>query len=67
VPIYEYVCLDCQEQFETLVLGSDEEVTCPSCQSDKLERAMSCFAKGSSGTKSGSGLSSACSGTGGFS
>lgn len=67
MPIYEYICLDCQNQFETLVLSSEEEIVCPSCQSVRLERALSSFAMGNSGGKSIPGISSSCSGSGGFS
>jgi putative FmdB family regulatory protein len=49
MPIYEYVCADCQHQFEELVLSSHEVVHCPSCDSTRLDRAMSVFASKSSG------------------
>lgn len=62
MPIYEYVCLDCEKNFETLVLSSDEEVECPDCHSKRLEKAMSSFAFAGSG-----GQSAGCSNTGGFS
>ncbi len=44
MPIYEYICLDCENSFETLVLSTDEEVVCPVCESKRLEKAMSSFA-----------------------
>jgi putative FmdB family regulatory protein len=31
MPIYEYVCNDCQKPFEKLVLKSREKITCPQC------------------------------------
>jgi putative FmdB family regulatory protein len=40
MPMYEYVCQECQHGFETLVFG-DEEVECPQCKSAKLERQLS--------------------------
>lgn len=67
MPIYEYVCIDCNNEFETLVLSSDEKVVCPSCESTRLEKKMSCFS--SSGISPLGGLANAggCSGSGGFS
>ena len=60
MPIYEYVCLDCQERFETLVLRSEEEVECPSCESKRLEKVMSAFSLSA-------GKSGGCSSSSGFS
>lgn len=61
MPIYEYLCLDCEDRFETLVLSSEEEITCPVCGSKRLEKAMSAFALAAGGAAVG------CSGSGGFS
>ena len=45
MPIYEYVCSDCQSKFELLrpMSRSDEEVYCPHCQK-KAKRVLSTFA-----------------------
>ena len=51
MPIFEYVCEECQHQFEALVFGQEKAV-CPKCASKKLNRQLSVFAvsaKGSSG------------------
>lgn len=40
MPIFEYVCRDCQKQFETLVLGSTVPA-CPDCDSQELDRQIS--------------------------
>jgi putative FmdB family regulatory protein len=48
MPIYEYRCSDCCQEFETLVIRCDDKVTCPQCRGEKLERLMS-----SCGFKSG--------------
>ena len=41
MPIYEFKCLKCKADFETLVFRSNDKVTCPHCESDELERLMS--------------------------
>ncbi len=64
MPIYEYRCCDCCEEFETLVFNSKEQVNCPKCESAKVERLMSGFAHKGEGGKmvsSNSGCAS-CSG-----
>ncbi len=60
MPIYEFKCNSCGKEFEALVMSQDEEVRCPECGSEKVERLLSVF------SSSGSQASSSC-GTGGFS
>ncbi len=43
MPIFEYVCKDCQHEFEALVFGK-QKAECPKCQSEKLEPQLSVFA-----------------------
>lgn len=40
MPIYEYVCPTCVEEFEVLVRGNDQPA-CPTCGSKKIERQLS--------------------------
>jgi putative FmdB family regulatory protein len=40
MPLYEYICQECQHPFEVLVFGGDEP-ECPSCHGKKLERQLS--------------------------
>lgn len=40
MPIYEYVCPTCVEEFEVLVRGN-EQPACPTCGSKKIERQLS--------------------------
>jgi len=56
MPIYEYRCDDCDTCFERLVFSSsDEPVRCPECNSEKVQRQMSCIsAAGSSSCKNSS-------------
>jgi putative FmdB family regulatory protein len=51
MPIYEYHCKDCGEDFECLVFGS-EKPTCKHCESKKVCKQMSTcgfVSKGSGG------------------
>lgn len=50
MPIYEYVCQDCQHEFEALVRRG-KTPACPSCGSETLERRLSLPAVQSETTK----------------
>jgi putative FmdB family regulatory protein len=43
VPIYEYVCMECESHFEELVRG-DEAVACPDCSAPNVVKQFSSFA-----------------------
>jgi len=43
VPIYEYVCMECESHFEELVRG-EEQVACPDCAATDVSRQFSSFA-----------------------
>ncbi len=43
MPIYDYHCQNCNKTFEMLVSNKDSEVTCPDCQSIKVDKLMSTF------------------------
>ena len=43
VPIYEYVCMECESHFEELVRG-EEQVACPDCAATHVARQFSSFA-----------------------
>ena len=45
MPIFEYVCNDCNKEFELLV-SRDENVNCPSCSSEHLSKLYSRFGLG---------------------
>ena len=49
MPIFEYVCKECEHEFEALVYGS-EKAACPKCKSRQLAPQLSVFAVA---TKSG--------------
>jgi len=68
MPIYEYRCRDCGEQFEKLVLSSRaDQVECENCGSSETEKLISSFATGGD-IKSTSSVSSrnSCSSGGGY-
>jgi len=48
MPIYEYECRKCEEKFELLHLGREEQeaVRCPKCQALEVERIISLFSSG---------------------
>ena len=41
MPIYEYVCEDCKNNFEELVRGNDDPTNCPACGSSAIRRKIS--------------------------
>jgi putative FmdB family regulatory protein len=48
MPIFEYICQECQHEFEALVFGRDK-AACPKCQSKKLNPQLSVFAVSTTG------------------
>jgi putative FmdB family regulatory protein len=63
MPIYEYCCQACGRDFEILVMGSDEKISCPHCDSVKVKRMLSCFSTSAEGPSAAGG----CAPSGGFS
>jgi putative FmdB family regulatory protein len=62
MPIFEYVCKECQHQFEALIYGK-EKAACPKCQSKKLKPQLSVFAvsaKGNSASPTTAGPCGSC-------
>ncbi|MBI4682973.1 MAG: zinc ribbon domain-containing protein [Nitrospirae bacterium] len=43
MPIYEYNCNDCAEDFEELVSGTNPEISCPKCKSKNIHKKFSLF------------------------
>jgi putative FmdB family regulatory protein len=43
MPIFEYICQQCQHRFEAIVLGS-KKAACPKCESKRLSQQLSSFA-----------------------
>ena len=61
MPIYEYRCDRCEEEFEELVFGSSPDVNCPKCKNTEVIKLLSTFSFKNSGNSSGSVGSSSCS------
>jgi putative FmdB family regulatory protein len=43
MPIFEYICKECEHEFEALVFGK-QKAECPKCRSKKLQPQLSVFA-----------------------
>ncbi|MBW2028213.1 MAG: zinc ribbon domain-containing protein [Deltaproteobacteria bacterium] len=61
MPIYEYRCKKCHNEFECLVLGDEEGISCPECNARRVERLMSACSSKSSGNFTSSSGPSGCS------
>jgi putative FmdB family regulatory protein len=64
MPIFEFVCTECDQSFEDLVFSVSkiDEVVCPSCGSGKVKKKMSTFAsKPASSFSLGASSAPACS------
>ena len=50
MPIYEFRCLQCEKEFEKLVMGGNSRaVECPDCGVDEVEKKFSVFGIKTSG------------------
>jgi putative FmdB family regulatory protein len=65
MPIYEYVCDDCQTHFEKIVFNKSQEIACPSCSSKKNSIQLSVFSSASGSVNGSSAKSQSFSGGGG--
>jgi len=66
MPIYEYRCGECGEEFEKFLrsMSAVQEICCPRCGSRRVKKAISLFGKG--GSTAGAALSdSSCAPTSG--
>jgi len=48
MPIFEYICKECDHRFEVLVYGK-EKAECPKCHTKKLAPQLSVFAVSAKG------------------
>ncbi len=51
MPLFEFVCDDCGQPFEELLLSSSaiNDVSCPACDSQQVKKKISTFASRSAG------------------
>jgi putative FmdB family regulatory protein len=63
MPIFEYICKECDHEFEALVLGK-QKAECPKCHGKKLEPQLSVFAVSAKGGGSASAPSFSAGGSG---
>jgi putative FmdB family regulatory protein len=59
MPIFEYLCKECDHEFEALVFGRDK-AECPKCHSKKLSPQLSVFAVSAKAATSSSPASAGC-------
>ena len=62
MPIFEYVCGECNHRFELLLQGS-AQAACPQCQTTKLDKQFSSFGVGATEGRSPSGAGGGACGT----
>jgi len=62
MPIYEYVCQECNRPFERIVLRQTEPISCPNCGSKRNTLQYSVV---NTPNKSGNGGATSMSGSGG--
>jgi len=63
MPIFEYVCRECNHRFELLIQGSGE-AACPQCQAKTLDKQFSAFGVGATSSWASSGGAGSCSSCG---
>jgi len=44
MPIFEYICRNCDHNFEYIAPRYDSPADCPNCKSDDVEKQLSVFA-----------------------
>lgn len=52
MPIFEYICTECKNEFEELVFSQDELPPCPKCGANKVTKLMSACAVQTEGSGS---------------
>ncbi len=62
MPLFEFVCDDCEEPFEKLVRSSarGSDIVCPSCGSNHVHKKLSTFASHGSSSAAAPATGAAC-------
>jgi putative FmdB family regulatory protein len=58
MPIYDFRCKSCGNEFEALSRPQDPPIACPSCKSHDLEKLLSGFATSTAESRAANALSS---------
>lgn len=69
MPLYEYICNNCGEEFEKMIRFTDEEISpvCPKCNSPEIHKKISRVGVFGSSSASTTNSNSSCSSSSGFS
>ncbi len=62
MPIYEYRCERCGDEFELLLASSASPARCPGCSSSRVKKRFSLFAVAGSGRQPGEARGASCGG-----
>lgn len=63
MPLYEYICLACEDRFDARRGLTESDPPCPSCGQDRVRKQLSLFASGGNGgTVSAGSAGCACGG-----
>ncbi|AEI14561.1 regulatory protein, FmdB family [Flexistipes sinusarabici DSM 4947] len=54
MPIFEYKCQGCGQEFSKLVFNLSEEIKCPECGATDVKKKISAFSSSSENSSSGS-------------
>jgi len=52
MPIYEYICQDCGNAYEQLVMSKSSKIACPQCDSGRHTLKLSVFSASGNSAKS---------------
>jgi putative FmdB family regulatory protein len=62
MPIFEFHCQKCRDDFEKIVFNNNAQVKCPRCQSSKVRKKLSAFSFRSGSKSVSASQSGGCSG-----
>ena len=65
MPIYEYICDECETRFEKIVINRQQEIACPKCAGKKNTLQLSVFSATNGSANGAAKSSSSFSGGGG--
>lgn len=63
MPIFEYNCQSCDQHFETIVMSAREKISCPKCNSKKVQKQLSVFSAPASSAAEAAPSGGMCTGT----